>query len=78
MALALSLGSIGTATAATDAEMAKFQAELKKAHELADKAKSVEGEWRDIRWKKSKAVKVKVGGKKKKMSMLKKLTPPIL
>jgi hypothetical protein len=73
MTLALSLAGMGSATAAdakASPEMAKFQAELKEANALADKAKSVDGEWRDIRWKKSSAVKVKVGGKHKKMSIL--------
>ena len=35
-----------------------------------DKAASVGSEWRDSRWKKSKAVKVKVGEETKKMSYL--------
>jgi uncharacterized protein HemY len=35
-----------------------------------DMAKKVGGEWRDARWTKSKAVKVKVGEETKKMSYL--------
>ena len=50
--------------------LADYDSARAEAVATADKAKSVGGEWRDIRWKKSKAVKVKVGDKKKKMSYL--------
>jgi hypothetical protein len=50
---------------------ADYDAERKAAVAAVDKAKKVGGEWRDIRWKKSGAVKVKgADGKKKKMSYL--------
>jgi hypothetical protein len=52
-------------------DMASFKSELAAANKAADKAASVGGEWRDIRWKKSKFVKVKgKDGKTKKMSIL--------
>lgn len=54
---------------------AASEADYKAAHAAAvaslDKAKKVGGEWRDSRWKKSKAVKVKgKDGKAKKTSLL--------
>ncbi len=71
IALVFSIGSFagfGTAGAGGD------EAAYKMAHEDAvaalDMAKKVDGEWRDARWKKSKAVKVKVGEETKKMSNL--------
>ena len=52
----------------------KDEATYKMAHEDAvnalDMAASVDSEWRDSRWKKSKAVKVKIDGQTKKMSYL--------
>ena len=62
------LAGISTAGASGD------EAAYKMAHEDAvaalDMAKKVGGEWRDARWKKSKAVKVKIGEETKKMSHL--------
>ena len=59
--------SLGTAVASDEAT-------FKMVHEDAvlalDKAASVDGEWRDSRWKKSKAVKVKIDGQTKQMSYL--------
>ena len=48
------------------ADKAAYEAEHKAAVAALDKAKSVKGEWRDSRWKKSKAI--KCGDKK--MSIL--------
>ena len=71
IALAFLIGSfavISTAGASGD------EAAYKMAHEDAvaalDMAKKVGGEWRDARWAKSAAVKVKVGEETKKMSYL--------
>lgn len=50
--------------------MADYDSARAEAVAALDKAKKVGGEWRDARWKKSKAVKVKADGKKKKMSYL--------
>ena len=57
------------------ADQAAYDAAKKDAVAAMDKAKKVGGEWRDARWKKSKAVKVKVKDKEgkektKKMSYL--------
>lgn len=54
------------ASQASSDDMAAFKKELAAANAATDKAASVGGEWRDIRWKKSKFV--KVGDKK--MSIL--------
>jgi len=68
-ALALLLGATAAGTASANDE-----ATYKMAHEDAvaalDMAASVDGEWRDARWGKSKAVKVKVDGETKSMSYL--------
>lgn len=59
--------SLGTAVASDEAT-------YKMAHEDAvaalDMAASVGSEWRDARWKRSKAVKVQVNGETKRMSYL--------
>jgi hypothetical protein len=64
----LSTVALGTASAADD------EATYKMAYEDAvaalDMAASVDGEWRDARWPRSKAVKVKVDGETKSMSYL--------
>jgi len=74
MAMALSVAGMSAVSAEekkkVSPEMAKFQSMLKGAHSAAKAAAKVGGEWRDIRWKKSKAVKVKIKGKTKKMSIL--------
>lgn len=73
MAMALSVaGATAVSAGEKDSpQMSKFKSMLKGAHAAADAAKKVGGEWRDIRWKKSKAVKVKgKDGKTKKMSYL--------
>jgi DNA polymerase III delta prime subunit len=54
------------ASQASSGDMASFKKELAAANAATDKAASVGGEWRDIRWKKSSFV--KVDGKK--MSIL--------
>jgi hypothetical protein len=74
MALALSVAG-STAVSADEGkdspEMAQFKSMLKGANGAVDAAAKVGGEWRDIRWKKSAAVKVKgKDGKEKKMSIL--------
>ena len=65
---------IGTFVGFSTAGASGDEAAYKMAHEDAvaalDMAKKVGGEWRDARWKKSKAVKVKVGEETKKMSYL--------
>ncbi len=75
MAMALSVAGATAVSADSDKKspkLQKFYSMLKGANSAADAAKKVGGEWRDIRWKKSKAVKVKgKNGKKKKMSILK-------
>ncbi len=73
MAMALSVaGATAVSAEEKSPKMQKFYSMLKGANSAADAAKKVGGEWRDIRWKKSKAVKVKgKNGKKKKMSILK-------
>lgn len=62
------------ATMYPDTASAKDEATYKMTHEDAvyalDKAASVGGEWRDARWERSKAVKVKVDGETKSMSYL--------
>ena len=51
--------------------LADYDADRKAAVAAVDKAKKVGGEWRDTRWKKAAAVKVKgADGKAKKMSYL--------
>ena len=62
--IAVTMFAAGSVMAASD--MASFKKELAAANAATDKAASVGGEWRDIRWKKSKFV--KVGDKK--MSIL--------
>ena len=71
--------TLGTALAvmlglSSGSAIAKDEATYKMAHEDAvnalDMAASVDSEWRDSRWKKSKAVKVKIDGQTKKMSYL--------
>jgi hypothetical protein len=60
--LAMLVGGTGPAIAADEKmspEMEAFQRDLKGANKAVDLAAKVGGEWRDIRWKKSKAVKVK-------------------
>ena len=64
--VALLAALVATAGMSVAADMASVEAEIKAANAALDKAKKVDGEWRDARWKKSKAV--KCGGKK--MSML--------
>gem|GEM_PF-2166517 len=57
--------------AAPGIAMANYDAARKAAVAAVDKAKKAGGEWRDTRWKKSGAVKVKgADGKKMKMSYL--------
>jgi len=82
MALATLIAGTGTAIAEKHGgemkddspEMQAFKRDLKNANKAVDMAKKVGGEWRDIRWAKSKAVTVKGSkgkdGKEKKMSML--------
>lgn len=64
--VALLTALMATAGMATAADQASVNAEIAAANAALDKAKKVGGEWRDARWKKSKAV--KCGDKK--MSML--------
>ena len=68
-ALAFLLGTMSMGTV-----IASDEKTYKMAHEDAvaalDMAASVDSEWRDSRWKKSKAVKVKIDGQSKKMSYL--------
>lgn len=76
MLTVLVVGCGANATKEDSAEMKKFNAAYKSTVAAVDKAKSVGGEWSNIRWKKAKAVKVKVKGKDgktktKKMSFLK-------
>lgn len=58
ISIALAVGSVGIAQAGGPgkADFDKLRAEVMS---LADKAASVEGEWRDLRWKKSTFVKWK-------------------
>jgi len=74
MALAMLVAGTGPAIAdkhKMSPEMEAFQRDLKGANAALDAAKKVGGEWRDARWKKSKAVKVKgKDGKTKKTSIL--------
>ena len=66
-ALLISVSMLGAcASQASSSDMASFKKELAAANAATDKAASVGGEWRDIRWKKSKFIKVG----KKKMSIL--------
>ena len=67
LGLLLSTGVAGMATASDEASFQKIH---KDAVMALDKAASVGGEWRDSRWKKSKAVKVKIDGQTKQMSYL--------
>ncbi len=68
----------GCAHAGASAEQKAYDAALVATSAAADKAKSVNGEWRDIRWKKSKinlmkkaATAAKAGDFAKAMSLLK-------
>jgi hypothetical protein len=63
-----SFAAFGTASASGDE--AAYKVALEDAVAALDMAKKIGGEWRDARWKKSKAVKVKVGDETKKMSHL--------
>lgn len=64
--VALLAALVATAGMAVAADKGSVEAEIKAANAALDKAKKVDGEWRDARWKKSKAI--KCGGKK--MSIL--------
>ena len=66
----LVFGFIGFSAAGASGDEAAYKMAHEDAVAALDMAKKVGGEWRDARWKKSKAVKVKVEGKTKKMSHL--------
>ncbi len=71
IALVFSIGSFaGFSTAIAGGDEASYKMAHADAVAALDMAKKVGGEWRDARWKKSKAVKVKVGEATKKMSHL--------
>jgi hypothetical protein len=71
IALAFLIGSLaGISTAGASGDEAAYNMAHEDAVAALDMAKKVGGEWRDARWKKSTAVKVKVEGKTKKMSHL--------
>ena len=71
IALAFLIGSLaGISTAGASGDEAAYKMAHEDAVAALDMAKKVGGEWRDARWKKSKAVKVKVEGKTQKMSNL--------
>jgi hypothetical protein len=71
IALAFLIGSLaGISTAGASGDEAAYNMAHEDAVAALDMAKKVGGEWRDARWKKSSAVKVKVEGKTKKMSHL--------
>ncbi|BAO45258.1 hypothetical protein [Thiolapillus brandeum] len=52
--IGLSLMLTGLAQASDDALKAAYESELQETQAAVEKAASVGGEWRDIRWKKSK------------------------
>ena len=68
-ALAFMLGATAIGTASANDE-ATYKMLHQDAVAALDMAASVGGEWRDSRWKKSKAVKIKIDGQTKKMSYL--------
>ncbi|MCP4877937.1 MAG: hypothetical protein GY896_20980 [Gammaproteobacteria bacterium] len=71
IALVLLIGNLaGIGTAGASGDEAAYKMAHADAVAALDMAKKVGGEWRDARWKKSKAVKVEVEGKTKKMSNL--------
>ncbi|MCP4982528.1 MAG: hypothetical protein GY935_18785 [Gammaproteobacteria bacterium] len=71
IALVLLIGNLaGIGTAGASGDEAAYKMAYEDAVAALDMAKKVGGEWRDARWKKSKAVKVEVEGKTKKMSNL--------
>ncbi len=71
IALAFLIGSfVGISTAGASGDEAAYKMAHEDAVAALDMAKKVGGEWRDARWTKSEAVKVKVGEETKKMSYL--------
>ena len=66
----LLFGFTGFSAAGASGDEAAYKIAHEDAVAALDMAKKVGGEWRDARWGKSKAVKVNVEGKTKKMSHL--------
>ena len=71
IALAFLIGGLaGISTVGASGDEAAYKMAHEDAVAALDMAKKAGGEWRDARWKKSKAVKVKIGEETKKMSHL--------